>query len=174
MGVNFIQNFAATIKFSFHDDEQYKFKLIRKIFSRLRRMIPYNKQQSQSNTGQSSGEAKLQLKSEPNPTNEQDNYENVNELEQQNDEDLEDEEVPARQDSECESKPQIFNINYVVPSSLIIREHQTEQRTADPSGSSYQQSSTVKGMHSVALLVLLSGKIKYLDFHSRDKSNNTV
>lgn len=116
--------------------------------SRLRRSIPYYKQQSDSKFEGSSSGTDLQLKIEPNPTDETGTYENCDyqahdDQQQQDDHEDEEEQVgeedaQGQEEVEPEPKPQIYNIKYMVPSSLIIREHSSEQRRNEPPVHSFQ------------------------------------
>lgn len=90
-------------------------------------MIPNNKYQSESNSRRTSSDSKLPSKSKPTPTRERDTVENTDG--NYHEEEEEEQGLRSKEDSEREEKPQIFNINYVVPSNLIIREHQTQQHT---------------------------------------------
>lgn len=103
-------------------------------------MIPNDKCQSESNSRRTSSDAKLQPKNEQMPTIEPDSVENIDSNEQHHvAEEEETEEVTSKKSSEREEKPQIFNIKYVVPSNLIIREHQTQQHT-DEATVNFQES----------------------------------
>lgn len=110
-------------------------------------MIPNYKQQSESNQSATGSDAKLKLKIEPNATSECDNNFEQAEYQQHDNEEVDDEDDRERDEIECESKPQIFNIKYMVPSSLIIREHQQSDQHRDEPATSFQQSS--KGMNSI-------------------------
>lgn len=105
-------------------------------------MIPTNKYQSESNSRRTSSDSKLLRKPQPTATIERVSVENHSSNYVHHSE-----EVQSKPDAEREEKPQIFNIKYVVPSSLIIREHQPQHHTiTDEETPNLQDSS--KGMVS--------------------------
>lgn len=83
-------------------------------------MFPYDKSQSEMNSRRASSDLKLQPKNKQSPRNERDNVENTDADYQRHEE-----VIHSKQDIEHDEKPQVFNIKYVVPSNLIIRELQT-------------------------------------------------
>lgn len=107
---------------------QLETNLKTKFFSRLRRMIPNTKYQSESISRRTSTDSKLLPKNRP--TNERVSIETIDSNVQQIDEvEVEEEEVQSKQDTEREDKIQILDIKYMVPSNLIIREHHTQTDT---------------------------------------------
>lgn len=82
-------------------------------------MIPNTKYQSESISRRTSTNK---------PTNERVSIETIDSNVQQIDE-VDEEEVQLKQDTERKDKIQIIDIKYMVPSNLIIREHQTQAHT---------------------------------------------
>lgn len=114
-------------------------------------MIPNNKCPSESNSRRTSNDSKLLPKTEPTPTNDRDIVGHIDSNHQQHHVRDEVEEVQPKVDSERKDKPQIFNIKYVVPSNLIIREHSSQQQNTDEPIESFHESP--KGMDCMRLVM---------------------
>lgn len=103
-------------------------------------MIPNYKQQSETELRRISNDGKLLLKTEPTSANERESFVNTDYQLQA------DEEGGSRVDQEPQDiqyggpKPQIFSINYAVPSGSLIPDHSAQQHPGE-SSRSYQQTS---------------------------------
>lgn len=102
-------------------------------------MFPYDKSQTQSNSRRTSTESKsVNMRDKQSSGNILPSIENTDTDYHHNDQIID-----SKQDCEIEEKPQIFKIKYMVPSSLIIQEHQS-QHSHEQSSVNYRDNS--KGM----------------------------